>query len=277
VVGCHPGHNARNVAEGVQYSCNPYFYAVTRRIIQQKVKKGLYADAEYGLNKWFDYMQSFGLGKSLEADVSGQRPGVIPNAAYYDKWYGHHRWAFSTIRSISIGQGEVKLTPLQMANYCTILANRGWYYPPHVIKGIDGGEIDSVYRTKKYTTIERQYFDPVVEGMRNVVLNGTGRIAQLDSLTICGKTGTAQNPHGKDHSIFICFAPMVNPKIAIAVYAENAGFGGQVAAPVASLMIEKYLKGEIRSPARKEMEKMVLKKDYIIREAVMTKSKTRRP
>jgi penicillin-binding protein 2 len=254
VVGCHPGHNARNVAEGVQYSCNPYFYAVTRRIIQQKVKKGLYADAEYGLNKWFDYMQSFGLGKSLEADVSGQRPGVIPNSAYYDKRIGHHRWAFSTIRSISIGQGEVKLTPLQMANIAAIIANKGWFYTPHFVRSIGKKGALPPYRVKHRTKVNPMHFAPVIEGMRRVVNEGggTARSARLDNIIICGKTGTVQNPHGEDHSVFIAFAPMDHPKIAIAVFVENSGFGGTWAAPIASLMIEKYLTKKIKDKAKEK-------------------------
>jgi len=142
-----------------------------------------------------------------------------------------------------------------MANFCTIIANRGWYYPPHLIKRIDGGHLDTTYLKRRFTTVDRKYFEVVVESMRNVVTNGTGRIAQLDSLSICAKTGTAENPHGKDHSIFIAFAPMNNPKIAIAVYVENAGFGATWAAPIASLMIEKYLRKEVKRP---EMEKRIL-------------------
>jgi penicillin-binding protein 2 len=152
------------------------------------------------------------------------------------------------------------VTPLQMANFCSVIANRGWYIPPHIIKSIDGGQIDAKFRKKQRTKIEREYFDMVVDGMRNVVLNGTGRIAQLDSLTVCGKTGTAQNPHGKDHSIFIAFAPMDNPKIAMAVYVENAGFGAAWAAPIASLMMEKYLRREVKRP---EMEKRILEANLL--------------
>jgi penicillin-binding protein 2 len=202
-------------------------------------------------------MLSFGLGKSLEADVSGQRPGVIPNAAYYDKWYGHHRWAFSTIRSISIGQGEVKLTPLQMANIAVIIANKGWFYTPHFVKSIGRKGPLPQYKVKNYTKVNSRHFLPVIEGMRRVVneAGGTARMARIDSMIVCGKTGTVQNPHGKDHSVFIAFAPMHNPKIAIAVFVENSGFGGTWAAPIASLMIEKYLKRKIKD---KEKEKRII-------------------
>jgi len=257
LVGCHNHPSARNVAEAVQFSCNPYYYAVVRRIIQQGKKKRLFADAEYGLNKWHQYMNSFGLGKSLDADISGQRPGLIPDAKYYDKWYGHQQWAFSTIRSISIGQGEVKLTPLHMANIAAIIANKGWYYVPHFVKSIGRKGPLVEYRTKKRTMVNSRYFWPVIEGMRRVVNEngGTARMARLENIMICGKTGTVQNPHGEDHSVFIAFAPMNKPKIAIAVFVENAGFGGTWAAPIASLMIEKYIKRKITD---KEKEKRIL-------------------
>ncbi|MEN9973775.1 MAG: hypothetical protein RIS20_2122 [Bacteroidota bacterium] len=257
MVGCHNHPSARNVAEAVQYSCNPYYYAVVRRIIQQGKKKGTFADAEYGLNKWHRYMNSFGLGKTLDTDISGQRPGLIPDAKYYDKWYGHHQWAFSTIRSISIGQGEVKLTPLHMANIAAIIANKGWYYVPHFVKSIGRKGPLALYRTKKRTMVNSRYFPPVIEGMRRVVNEngGTASMARLNDILICGKTGTVQNPHGEDHSVFIAFAPMNNPKIAIAVFVENAGFGGTWAAPIASLMIEKYIK---RKVSDKDKEKRII-------------------
>ncbi len=254
VVGCHGHASARNIPEAVQYSCNPYFYAVVRRIIQQNKKSSIFADAEIGLNLWHKYMTSFGLGKELGVDVSGQRPGLIPNSKYYDKWYGHHQWAFSTIRSISIGQGEVKLTPIQMANIAAIIANKGWFYTPHFVKSIGRKGPLQEYSKKHYTMVDSKHFHPVIEGMRRVVNEngGTARMARLDNITICGKTGTVQNPHGEDHSVFIAFAPMDKPKIAIAVFVENAGFGGTWAAPIASLIIEKYLKRKIKDKAKEQ-------------------------
>lgn len=257
IVGCHPGHHASNVSEAVQFSCNPYFYAVMRRIIQQKRNVNNNIDAEIGLNIWHKYMLSFGLGKTLETDISGQRPGVIPNSMYYDKWYGKHQWAFSTIRSISIGQGEVKLTPLQMANIAVIIANRGWFYTPHFVKSIGNQGPLPQYKIKKNTMVGIQHFEPIIEGMRRVVNEngGTARAARLEDIIICGKTGTVQNPHGEDHSVFIAFAPKDDPKIAIAVFIENAGFGGTWAAPIASLVIEKYL---TRNIIDKDKEKRIL-------------------
>ena len=202
-------------------------------------------------------MLSFGLGKRLETDVSGQRPGVIPNSTYYDKWYGRHQWAFSTIRSISIGQGEVKLTPLQMSHIAAIIANKGWYYTPHFVKSIGSKGPLPQFKIRKKTMVGLKHFDPVIEGMRRVVNEngGTARSARLDSIVICGKTGTVQNPHGQDHSVFIAFAPMDKPKIAIAVFVENAGFGGTWAAPIASLIIEKYLNRKVKD---KEKEKRII-------------------
>ena len=254
LVGCHAGHYARNIPEAIQLSCNPYFYAVMKKIVQQNKKKNIYEDSEIGLNLWHKYMLSFGLGKKNDMDVTSQRPGVIPNSMYYDKWYGHHKWAFSTICSNAIGQGEVKITPLQMANIAVIIANKGWYYTPHFVKSIGKKGPKPQYLTRKKTMVGIKHFDIVIEGMRRVVnvAGGTAQSARLDSIVICGKTGTVQNPHGKDHSVFIAFAPINKPKIAIAVFIENAGAGGTWAAPIASLMIEKYLNKKIKNTAKEK-------------------------
>lgn len=257
MVGCHAHPTATSVAKAVQMSCNPYFYYVTRKIIQPGKKKSIFADAEEGLKLWTDYLTSFGLGIKLDSDISALRAGLIPTTKFYDKWYGHHAWAFSTIRSISIGQGEVKLTPLQMANLAAIMANRGWYITPHIVKSIgDKGPMPQ-FLVKHKTKIDPIHYEPIVEGMRMAVNEGggTARRAIINGITVCGKTGTAQNPHGEDHSVFIAFAPMENPKIAIAVFIENAGFGGTWAAPIASLMMEKYINKEVKD---KEKEKRIL-------------------
>jgi penicillin-binding protein 2 len=258
VVGCHNHASAGNLADAIKHSCNPYYYAVMRRIVQQNRKKSVFADAEVGLNRWVDYMKSFGLGRKLETDITGLRPGLIPDVAFYDKWYGHHRWAFSTIRSISIGQGEVMITPLQMANIAAVIANKGWYYTPHFVKSIGSKGPLPEYLKKHYAKIDTKHYDVIIEGMRRVVYEpgGTGRRALLKDIVICGKTGTVQNPHGEDHSTFLAFAPMDKPKIAIAVFIENAkGGGGLWAAPTASLMIEKYLKRKI---TEKDREKTII-------------------
>lgn len=254
MVGCHNHPTAQTIQQAIQVSCNPYFYYVVRRIIQQEKDKNLYKDAEIGLNSWVEYMHSFGLGVRPAIDIYGVRSGLIPTVSFYDKWYGKHRWAWSTIRSNSIGQGEVKLTPLQMANLAAIFANRGYYYEPHFVKSIgDDGPLD-LYTEKKKTMVDEVHFMPIAEGMRRVVneAGGTARRARIKDIVVAGKTGTAQNPHGEDHSVFIAFAPFDNPKIAIAVFVENAGFGGTWAAPIASLMIEKYLKGEVEDKRKEQ-------------------------
>jgi penicillin-binding protein 2 len=247
-VGCHPHPSPVNLRFSITTSCNSYYCNTFKNIINKYPKSAL------GFAVWRNHVLSFGLGNRYPVDLPQESSGNVPTIKYYDKYHGAGRWGAITVISLAIGQGEMGVTPLQMANYAATISNRGWFYPPHVIKEIDGGKIDSIYRTKQKTTVESKYFIPIVEGMRNVVVAGTGRIAQLDSLTVCGKTGTAQNPHGKDHSIFIAFAPMDNPKIAIAVYVENAGFGATWAAPIASLMIEKYLRREVKRP---EMEKRI--------------------
>ena len=262
VVGCHNHPSAGNLADAIKFSCNPYFYAVTRRIIQQNKEKSVFVDAEIGLNLWAKYMHSFGLGQNLETDITGLRPGSIPDANYYDKWYGHHRWAFSTIRSISIGQGEVMLTPLQMANIAAIIANRGWYYTPHFVKSIGQDGPLEQFKKKHYSMVDAKHYEVIVEGMRRVVheSGGTGKRAKLKDYIVCGKTGTVQNPHGEDHSVFVAFAPMYKPKIAIAVFIENAkGGGGLWAAPTAGLMIEKYLTRKI---TEKDREKIILEANF---------------
>jgi penicillin-binding protein 2 len=257
VVGCHNHPNASGVAQAVQYSCNPYFYAVVKKIIQQQKKRNNFADAEIGLNLWHKYMNSFGLGNKLETDISGQRPGLIPNSKYYDRIYGHNQWAFSTIRSISIGQGEIKLTPLQMANIAAIIANKGWYITPHFVKSIGKKGPRPIYLKRNQTMVDAVHFSSVVEGMRRVVNEpgGTGSAARLEEVVVCGKTGTVQNSQGQDHSVFIAFAPMDNPKIALAIFVENAGAGGTWAAPIASLIIEKYLFNKVTN---KDSEKLII-------------------
>ncbi|PKR81992.1 peptidoglycan glycosyltransferase [Brumimicrobium salinarum] len=262
LVGCHNHPPASNVAKSIQYSCNPYYYHLVKRIIQQGKEKSIFKDAAIGLSLWETYMKSFGLGIKPETDIFGLRSGVIPNVEFYNHWYGEYRWAFSTIRSNSIGQGEVKLTPLQMANLAAIIANDGYYYEPHLVKSMgDDGPLDK-FLVKKKSMVDPQHFAVVKEGMRDAVNEpyGTARRARIDDIVVAGKTGTAQNPHGEDHSVFMAFAPLDNPKIAIAVFVENAGFGGTWAAPIASLMMEKYLKGEITNTYK---EQRILDKNFI--------------
>lgn len=248
-VNCHNHPSAGSVSASVKMSCNPYYYSVFKRILMQRKVKSIFKDSEIGLGIWEKKVKKFGFGQRLATDLPSIKSGFVPDVKFYNKWYGEGRWAFSTIYSLSIGQGEVGVIPLQMANLATIIANRGYYYIPHLIKKIDKTDtIPSQFRKKQKVGINKKYFEPIVEGMYGVVYEpgGTARRARIhDSIVVCGKTGTAQNPHGEDHSVFIAFAPKDNPQIAIAVYVENAGFGGTWAAPIASLMIEKYLTDSI--------------------------------
>ena len=242
LVGCHNHPSARSVQEAIKMSCNPYFYQVYRRVIQQGKYKNIYKDAQYGLTVWHDYMLRFGFGQKIDIDLpkSGMSSGNIPDTAFYNRWYGKERWAFSTIYSNSIGQGEVTVVPIQMANLAAIVANRGYYITPHL-----NTELTTNPELRHETDMDTRWFDLTAEGMHRVMTNGTGRWYNIDSLQMCGKTGTAQNPHGKDHAIFIGFAPKDNPKIAVAVVVENAGFGATWAAPIASLLMEQYLTGTV--------------------------------
>lgn len=254
LVNCHNHPEANSVAEAVQYSCNPYFYKVFQRILLQG-EGSVFSRSAKNLDIWKKQVLKFGFGKKLHLDQPGIKSGYIPGKDFYDRWYGEGRWAFSTIYSLSIGQGELQIIPLQMANFAAIIANRGSYIEPHFVKEIGGKKNDNeLYLTPIETGIDKKYYDLVIEGMDAVVnkTHGTARRARLDTITICGKTGTAENPHGEDHSVFIAFAPKENPKIAIAVYVENSGFGGTWAAPIASLMIEKYLMGTVESKKREE-------------------------
>ena len=249
IIGCHNHPNAHGLREGIQYSCNPYFYSVFRRIIQQGKSTNVFQDSQIGLKSWYQLVYSFGLGQVLPVDLPGIKPGLITDVDFYDKKYGSHRWAFSTIYSNSIGQGEVETVPIQIANLAAIIANRGFYYIPHFIKQIEGIDtIPSKFTQQVHTAIDPKYFDIVADGMQSVVYDpgGTGYRAQVPGVVVCGKTGTVQNSGGKeDHSGFFAFAPKERPRIAIVAYVENSGAGGMYAASIASLMIEKFLNGTI--------------------------------
>ena len=263
LVGCHNHPSANTVQEAVKMSCNPYFYQVYRRIIEQHVEKSIYKDARFGLEFWDRYVHSFGLGERLKIDIPGIKAGNIPDLKFYDKWYGKDRWSFTYIASNSIGQGEITVVPMQMANLAATIANKGHYYTPHVVKEIGKtNEPRDEYTFYHKTLIDKKWFDIIIPGMYDVVNTpgGTARRARIDSINVCGKTGTVQNPHGEDHSGFIAFAPMENPQIAIAVYVENSGFGGTWAAPIASLIIEKYLTDTIKN---KYKEQRILDADFI--------------
>lgn len=243
-LGCHSHRSNTGFYYSIETSCNAYYCHVFKGIIDK------YPNAETGYNNWRNHVSSFGLGSKLHVDITSEVNGFVPPSTYYDKFYGRHRWKPHTIISLAIGQGELGITPLQMANMTAAIANRGWYYTPHVIKEIDGSSLrDSTYTEKHYTSIDPRWYDEVVEGMRRVIEHGTGRGAKFGDMTMGGKTGTSQNPHGKDHSVFIAFAPLDNPKIAVAVTIENVGYGSTWAAPITSLIIEKYLTDSISRPA----------------------------
>lgn len=255
LVGCHNHPTATDVASSIKMSCNPYYYQVFKKIIQQNKAKSIYKDSEIGLAEWNIKVKKFGFGGTLKTDIPGVKNGLVPGVDFYNKWYGEGRWAFSTIFSLSIGQGELGVIPIQMANLAAIIANRGYYYSPHIIKKVDEKPtIPAIFKQKNYVGVDAKYFDPIIDGMHRVTYEagGTARRAKINGIDVCGKTGTAQNPHGEDHSVFIAFAPKENPKIAIAVYVENSGFGGTWAAPIASLMMEKYLTDSISDKIKEQ-------------------------
>ena len=256
-VGCHGHPGPLDLVSSIQHSCNAYYCSGLRAMLDNKK----YGSVAKGLTVWKDHMVSFGFGYPLGVDFPTENRGLIPNAEYYNKMY-NGRWNSLTVISIAIGQGEVLLTPIQTANAAAILANRGYWYRPHIVKKINGSLIDTTYRKRLYTIAASEHYEAIVKGMELVVTAGTGRAAQIDGIVVCGKTGTAQNPHGKDHSVFLAFAPKDNPKIAIAVFVENAGFGATWAAPIASLMIEKYLTGQI-NPKRAYLEEQMYKTNLL--------------
>jgi penicillin-binding protein 2 len=240
---CHHG-GAVNFIQSIQSSCNAYYSQVFMRIL----KNNSYDSISLAFDSWRNYLLKFGIGRKLNTDLSYELKGIIYTKEHYEKFF-NGRWRPLRLVSMAIGQGEIGITPLQMANVTASIANRGYYFIPHIVKEIQGRDsIDARFYKKNYVGIDSVYFPPVIDGMELVVKSGTATRAYLPGISICGKTGTAENPHGKDHSIFIAFAPKENPKIAVAVFVENAGYGGTWAAPIASLMIEKYLNDSISRP-----------------------------
>lgn len=254
IIGCHGPHTYDDLEGAIMHSCNPYFHQVMKRMVEQGKDKSRFKDAQLGLNRWNERIKRFGFGTDLGTDIPGIKVGNVPNAAYYDKIYGKERWAFSTIYSLSIGEGELLINPLQMANLAAIIANRGWYFPPHVIKSIGTNGKPEQFREKAYTGVDAEHFETVVNAMQKVVDQdgGTARRARIEGVEVCGKTGTVQNDPLPDHSVFIAFAPKDDPKIAVSVYVEWSGFGGTWAAPIASLLIEQYLNDSIANPAKEQ-------------------------
>lgn len=258
---CHGHPYASNVSIALQHSCNSYFWQTFRRIID---KHGFY-QPQKGLAEFDEYVYQFGLGSPLGIDFPQEQKGNVPTPGFYDQVYnGSGGWKSPTIMSVGIGQGEMQLTSVQMANLAAIMANRGYFYTPHLVKGFknDTSKIDEKYRARHDIKINKEYFDYVANGMEGAVSGGTATLAYIWDLSVCGKTGTAQNNHGEDHSVFFGFAPKDNPKIAISVYVENAGWGGSYAAPIASLIIEKYINGFINEN-RKYLEQRMIEVDLI--------------
>ncbi len=255
-VGCHAHSSPIALAPSLATSCNSYYcWALYRMIGAEK-----YGSSQAALTCWKDHMVAMGFGYRLGIDLPGEARGFIPNSAFYDKWYGK-RWNGLTIVSISIGQGEVTLTPLQIANLGATIANRGHYITPHIVKQIEGTPLDSLYTTPKHTMVESRHYETVIQGMREAVLNGTCVEANLPDIEVCGKTGTAQNK-GKDHSAFMGFAPMDDPKIAVAVYVENGGFGAVYGVPIGSLIMEKYLTDTLSVESEAKAKKIQQRRIY---------------
>jgi penicillin-binding protein 2 len=251
-VACHSHSSPLDLKGAVMNSCNSYFCQAFRRILENPA----YGSIAEAYEKWRSYLTEFGFGRKLGTEFVNELPGSIPSSAYFDKYHGKNGWKALTVISMAIGQGEVETTPLQMANMTAAIANRGYYYTPHIVKSIgEEHSIDPRFTVRHKISIDSTNFEEIILGMEAAVNGGAGataRGAALDSIIVCGKTGTAQNPFGEDHSVFIAFAPKDNPKIAIAVYVENSGFGATYAAPVASLMIEKYLKGKITNKPQEQ-------------------------
>ena len=246
-IGCHAHNSPLNLTESIAQSCNAYYCNTFRRIIEK------YNSAEKGYDNWRNHVLSFGLGNFLNNDLYTGRKGRVPSVDFYNRQYGKKRWKAPTVISLAIGQDALVVSPIQMANMCAAIANRGYYFTPHIVRKIDGKVLtDSTFSVAKQTSIDEKHFKTIIHGMEKVYTGkyGTAKTAQVKNIEICGKTGTAENSHGEDHSIFIAFAPKDKPQIAIAVYIENGGWGSTWAAPIAGLMIEQYLTGQVNNTER---------------------------
>jgi len=256
LIGDHAPLGKYDMERAITKSSNNYFFKIFRRVIQQGELPSPFIDTRMGYNKWRDYVLQFGFGKILNIDLPNERAGFVPSLEFYDKIYGKERWKFSNIYSLSIGQGELLVTPLQMANLGVILANRGYYFSPHLVRKV--GDESLAFSQKSSIEIDTGHYESILEGMQALV-SVPGSRAYIPDLVFCGKTSTVENPQGLDHSGFMGFAPRNNPKIAIAVYIENAGWGARAALSTASLVIEKYLNGSVK---KKWLENYVLKGDF---------------
>ena len=246
---CHghgPGHMV-NITRAIQFSCNPYFYNVFKRIIADTNEKNPFLGARQGLTQWRNIVERFGFGTHLGIDIPGEKEQLLPNLDLYDKYYGKDQWKFSNIASLSIGEGELGLDVLKLANLAATIANKGYWLTPHLVRGVgaDKQNVRPELVKVHQTGVDPKHFDAIYEGMELVVKAGTARRAYIPDIPILGKTGTSENRRGRDHAVFIAFAPRENPQIAIAAVVENAGFGGSSSGPISSLIIEKYIRGYI--------------------------------
>lgn len=237
---CHTHGSPLPLVPAIATSCNSYFcYGLTAMLSNKK-----YGDVNKAFDVWKDHMVAMGFGYKLGVDLPYEKRGFIPNSEFYSRYLGKN-WKASNVISISIGQGEILLTPLQGANLAATIANRGYYYTPHVVKAIQDTILDPLYTTKHYTGVKEQHYETIVEGMANAVTGGTCRGINIPGLDVCGKTGTAENPHGRDHSLFMGFAPKNNPEVAMFIIVENGGFGASMAVPMGRLMMKKHFKKEL--------------------------------
>jgi penicillin-binding protein 2 len=266
IINCHGPHTNEDLRGAITNSCNPYFHGTLRRMLNKGKSNDPFIDTRLGLEEWHKHITSFGFGSPLGIDLPSEKGGLMPSPAHYDKAYRGRPWKFSNIYSIAIGEGENLVVPLQMANFAATVANRGFYFTPHLVKSIgESGKPLPEYSKKHFTTINPEFFEIAADAMEEVVKSGTGQYrASLKDIVLCGKTGTVQNAPKvgafiPDHSVFIAFAPKENPKIAVAVYVEYGGQGARAAASIASLMIEKYLFGGTKRP---QIEEYVLKGDF---------------
>lgn len=256
IINCHGAHSYEDLRGAIANSCNPYFHNVLRRMLNKGKVNDPFGDTRIGLAEWSSHIKSFGFGSPLGIDLPNEKSGLVPTPELYDRLYKGRPWKFSNIYSIAIGEGENLVVPIQMANFAATVANRGFYYTPHLINSIgDSGKPLPQYLERHYTTIDPKNFDIAVDAMEAVVDHGTATRARMSSIVVCGKTGSVQNEPRPDHSVFIAFAPRENPRIAISVYVEYSGQGARAAASIASLLMEKYLTGEVK---RKHLEDFVL-------------------
>ncbi len=251
---CHGHGSPLALVPAIATSCNSYFCWGLHDMLDSRKR---YPTVQDAFEKWKGYMVSMGFGYQLGIDLPSEQRGYIPNSKVYDKYY-RGRWNSSTIISIAIGQGEILATPLQICNLASTIANRGYYIVPHVVKEIEDTALDSIYMNRKQTLVDTKHYEVIAQGMRAAVVGGTCRGLNMKDVEVCGKTGTAENPHGKDHSACMAFAPYHEPKVAIAVYVENGGFGATIAVPMARLMLERYFYGEVTPESKGMYEDRIL-------------------